>query len=215
MDNMVMNMNDMKDLKDVLEKVEKKIMAAGKIYGAMNFAFWLIAMLGYYVLAPITSYSIYFTIIYWPIAFATGIFFIIKITRMIAKVERNGSSRGFGAMIGISWGIGAALGWFLIPSLNLGVNTESSMAIGFLSFMSISIFGMWLSFIKYKIGAEEMIPAFSIPAIGIPMAMTIKIDAMAWSGFVVAISFSITILWYLYSAFKYMGVPNDEGHNQE
>ncbi len=212
---MVIRMNEVKDLKDVLEKVEKKIMAAGKIYGAMNFAFWLIAMLGYYVLAPFMSYSIFFTIIYWPIAFAVAIFFVVKITKMIAKVERESSSRGFGTMIGVSWVVGAAVGWFLVPSMNMGTNDMASMAMGFLSFISISIFGMWLSFMKYKIGAEEMLPAFLIPAIGIPIAMTMKTNAMTWAGFLVAIAFSITILWYLYSAFKYVGVPNDEGHNQE
>ena len=208
-------MNDVKDLKDVLEKVEKKIMAAGKIYGAMNFAFWLIAMLGYYVLAPFMSYSPIFTGIYWPLAFTVGIFFVVKITKMIAKVERESSSRGFGAMIGISWVVGAAVGWFFVPSMNVGANDMASMAMGFLSFISISIFGMWLSFIKYKISAEEMIPSFLIPAIGIPIAMIMKTDAMLWAGFLVAIAFSVTILWYLYSAFKYVGVPNDEGHNQE
>ena len=118
-------------------------------------------------------------------------------------------------MIGISWGIGAAVGWFLVPSMNMGANDMASMAMGFLSFVSISIFGMWLSFIKYKISAEEMLPSFLIPAIGIPIAMIMKTDAMTWAGFLVAIEFSITILWYLYSAFKYVGVPNDEGHNQE
>ncbi len=41
---------------------------------------------------------------------------------VLEKEERDNTSRGLGAMIGISWGIGTAVGWFMVPSKNKGTN---------------------------------------------------------------------------------------------
>ena len=208
-------MNEVQDLKNVLDKVEKKIIAASKIYGAMNFAFWLAAMLGYYILYPLFNGSIAFTVIYWPVAFGLAIFFSIKISRMIVNIERKSSSKGFGALLGISWSIGAVVGWVVVPSINLGVNSQSSLAMGFLVFITLSIFGMWLTFKMYKIEAMEILPSFLVPAFGIPFSAIMNEEAMAWAGFVVAIGFTLTILWYLYSAFKNIGGFHAEGSREE
>ena len=213
---MVMQMDDVNELKDILGKVERKMVAAGKIYGAMNFAFWLVAMLGYYILGSFVSYGLVFSIIYWPVAFGISVVFGIKISRLISKVEgKTGSSKGFGTCIGASWGAGAVIGWFAIPSMNLDVNSTVSLSLGFLSFIAISVFGMWLTFEFYKIKSREMLPSFLFPAIGIPVATMMKNNAMLWAGFLVAMGFSLTILWYTYSAFRTIGGLHAEENNKE
>ena len=58
------HVEEVRDLKDVLERVEGKLIAAGKMYGAMNFGAWLSVMLFYYVIIGMFRPSWQFNLIY-------------------------------------------------------------------------------------------------------------------------------------------------------
>ena len=202
-------MEDVRELKSVLERVEGRLIAAGKMYGAMNFGVWLAIMLLYYVMLGLFQPSWHFNIVYWPLGFAVAMVFTGTIWKRFKRLGRvtgreiESSTLG-GILIGLSWGLGFIIGWVLIPRLNPGVNFESTLATGFLTFIAFSVFAMWLVFAKFDPGEaeKEIVPAFLLPAIGIPHAMRMGPGAIMWAGFVVGLGFSLTVLWYLYSAFK-------------
>jgi len=200
-------MEDVAQLKNVLEKIEGKLIAARKMYVAMTFAFWLIIMLLYYVIFPYVKVSPLFTAIYWIVTMAIYFWIssiILKNYERLKNASSSSSSKHTGIFIAISWIIGSFIGWFLIPNLQVNVNCLALLASGFLSFISISLFGEWLWF-QYCCkhwNNIEMIPAFAIPGAGIPFALNMGNESMIWAGFIVALGFSITIFWYLYSAFK-------------
>ncbi|NJE76710.1 hypothetical protein [Thermococcus sp. ES12] len=200
-------MEDVKELKEVLERVEGRLIAAGKMYGAMSFGAWLSVMLLYYVIIGVFDLPWQFNIVYWPVAFMLAMGFTGRIWRRLQKLgmvtgkEVESSTTG-GILIAVSWITGIALGWGVIPRLNPGVNPEASLAVGFLSFITFSIFGMWLVFAKYSGVEREIIPSFLIPALGIALAAKMESGAMVWAGFLVALGFSLSVMLYIYSAFK-------------
>ncbi|WP_048148595.1 hypothetical protein [Palaeococcus ferrophilus] len=200
-------MEDVKELKDVLERVEGKLIAAGKMYGAMNFGAWLSVMLFYYLLMGLFNVSWKFSLIYWPIAFVVATSFTARVwmrVKRIGKVtgKELETSRTGAVLVALSWTAGIVIGWIVVPKMNLGVTSDASIAVGFLTFITLSIFGMWLVFAKYGGAEREMLPAFLLPAMGIPFARGMESGALLWASFLVALGFSITILWYIYSAFR-------------
>ncbi|BAD86014.1 hypothetical membrane protein, conserved [Thermococcus kodakarensis KOD1] len=197
-------MEDVKELKSVLEKVEGKLIAAGKMYAAMNFAGFLAVMTLFYVILRFFNGGPAFSIAYWTAATIVVITFTSKVWRRIVTISgiKRNSGKKIGLEIAGAWVIGAALGWVLIPSLNPGINEEAGLAVGFLSFISVSLLGQW-AVLKKCCGAEnEMVPAFLIPALAIPLAWGMGSGAMLWAGYVVSLGFATTILLYLHSAFK-------------
>lgn len=200
-------MEEVRELKDVLEKVEGKLIAAGKMYGAMNFGAWLCVMLFYYVLVGLFEIPWQFNFVYWPAGLFVATSFTGRAWRMFKRLgevtgEKVEVSKSGAALIIASWIAAVIIGWGIIPQLGLGVNGEASSAMGFLTFITLGVLGMWLIFAKYGGAEREMIPAFLLPAIGIPFARGMESGAMAWAGFLVALAFSMTIMWYIYSAFK-------------
>ncbi|ACS32528.1 hypothetical protein [Thermococcus gammatolerans] len=202
-------MEEVSELKSVLERVEGRLIAAGKMYGAMNFAVWLAIMLLYYVMLGIFDISWQFNLIYWPLGFAVAMVFTGRIWKRLKRLGRvTGreieSSPLAGILIGLSWATGIVLGWVIVPDLNPGITEEASLATGFLTFIAFSVFAMWLVMAGFspKNGEREIIPAFLIPALGILRSTGMAEGAIAWAGFVVGLGFSLTVLWYLYSAFK-------------
>ncbi|AEO14021.1 hypothetical protein [Thermococcus sp. AM4] len=202
-------MEDVRELKSVLERVEGRLIAAGKLYGAMNFAVWLAIMLLYYVMLGLFQPDWRFNFLYWPLGFAVAMAFTGRIWGRLKRLGRvTGreieSSPLAGILIGLSWATGIVLGWIIVPGLNPGVTEEASLATGFLTFIAFSVFAMWLVMAGFnpKNGEREIIPAFLIPALGIPRSTGMAEGAIVWAGFVVAAGFSLTILWYLYSAFR-------------
>ncbi|WP_258083438.1 hypothetical protein [Thermococcus thermotolerans] len=200
-------MEEVRELKDVLERVEGRLIAAGKMYGAMNFGAWLSVMLFYYVIIGVFRPPWQFNLIYWPLAFIVAMSFTGRVWKRLQRLgrvtgrEAEVSGKG-GILITLAWITGIVLGWGVIPGMNVGVNAEASMAVGFLSFIAFSVFTMWLVFAKYGGIEREIIPAFLIPAIGIPIARGLETGAMAWAGFIVSLGFSLTVVAYIYSAFR-------------
>ncbi|NJF25131.1 hypothetical protein E3E29_05590 [Thermococcus sp. Bubb.Bath] len=197
-------MEEVKELKSVLEKVEGKLIAAGKMYAAMNFAGFLAVMTLFYVILRFFNGGSAFSIAYWTTATVIVIALTSKVWRRIAAISgiRRDSGKKIGWEIAGAWITGAILGWILLPSLNPGINEEASLAVGFLSFISASLLGQWI-ILKSCCGAEnEMVPAFLIPALAIPLAWRMESGAMVWAGFVVSLGFATTILLYLHSAFR-------------
>ena len=200
-------MEDVKELKDVLERVEGKLIAAGKMYGAMSFGAWLSVMLFYYVLMGLFGLSWRFSLIYWPVAFVAAMTFTGRVWERLKRLGKvtgreMKTSRTGAILVALSWTAGITLGWVIVPGMNLGVTPDASLAVGFLTFIAVSIFGMWLVFARYGEAEREIVPAFLLPALGIPLARGMESGAMLWVSFLVALGFSITILWYLYSAFR-------------
>ena len=200
-------MEEVRELKDVLERVEGRLIAAGKMYGAMNFGAWLSVMLFYYTIIGVFKPSWQFNLVYWPVAFIAAMGFTGKVWRRLQRLgrvtgrEAEVSTTG-GILIILAWITGIVLGWGVIPGMHLGVNAEASMAVGFLSFIAFSVFAMWLVFAKYGGIEREIVPAFLIPAMGVPVARGMESGAMAWAGFLVGLGFSLAVLLYIYSAFK-------------
>ncbi len=200
-------MEEVRELKDVLERVEGRLIAAGKMYGAMNFGAWLSVMLFYYTIIGVFKPSWQFNLVYWPVAFIAAMGFTGKVWRRLQRLgrvtgrEAEVSTTG-GILITLAWITGIVLGWGVIPGMHLGVNAEASMAVGFLSFIAFSVFAMWLVFAKYGGIEREIVPAFLIPAMGVPVARGMESGAMAWAGFLVGLGFSLAVLLYIYSAFK-------------
>ncbi len=205
MGNMVMNMNEVKDLKDVLNRIEEKLIAAGKMYSALNFAVWEAIMVLYYILEGLFDLHGWETAIYWIVGFSIAMYFTIVVGKRLSNLEENRNDKNgkkCGIFIGISWGIGAFLGFGIVPAMNLGVNMEASFSMGLLSFIAISVFGMWLTYGYYGCSARETIPSFIIPAIGVPVVMGIKTGSVIIGVFFIAFGFTLTIIWYLYNAFR-------------
>ncbi|WP_297070307.1 hypothetical protein [Thermococcus sp.] len=203
-----MKMEDVRELKDVLERVEERIIAAGKVYSAMNFAFWLTVMMVYYVLEGVVNMRGKASAVYWGGAILLGIPLTIRIWRRLERLcaafhpGARRAGRGIATQIALAWILGSVIGFFIIPSMaSVGVSPDARFATGLLSFISIAILSQWLLTTAGR-GEFEMIPAFLLPALAIPVVWHMESGAIIWAGFVIATGFSVTILWYLYSAFK-------------
>ena len=200
-------MEEVKELKDVLERVEGKLIAAGKMYGAMNFGVWLSVMLLYYVIMGIFNFPWRFSLVYWPVAFVVAMTFTGRVWQRLKRLGRVTGreaelSASGGILIALSWVTGMVVGWLIVPRMNLGVNVDANIAMGFLSFIALSVFAMWLVFAKYGEIEREIVPAFLLPALGIPIAGRMEAGAMLWAGILVGLGFSLTVLLYIYSAFR-------------
>ncbi len=196
-------MEEVRELKEALERVEGKIIAAANVYGAMNFAFWLVAMSLFFVIIGLAGAGPGVSVAYWGTAIILGIYVSIKLWERIERLAGpQGGSRVGALMIGLSWAVGSIIGWWVIPSMtNIGVNAGARLAVGFLTFIGVSLLGQWLVMGGGK-GHYEMIPSFLFPLLVIPVAVNMEKGAMVWAGFVVAFSYGLTVLLYLYSAFK-------------
>jgi hypothetical protein len=202
-------MEDVGELKDVLERIEAKLIAAGKIYSAIQFQIWLIAMVLYYlIIFPLSVVPWQLTAAYWILALIAFAYFSSKIWKRLINLFRSHgkdarSSPAFGMGISLSWICGSIVGWMLIPKTLSDLQIHQSLAIGFLSFISISVFGMFLTFLYIaKSFEKEMIPAFLIPAVAIPAIQSISGGHMVYAGFSIAFAFSLTVIAYLFSAFR-------------
>jgi len=202
-------MEDVRELKSVLERVEGRLIAAGKLYGAINFALWLSVMTVFYVLNGIGKMSGWTSPLYWGIAVLIAVPLTVKIWNRLKKLyltfcshmDEMGSKRAV-VLMGLAWAIGSIIGWVLIPSTSgIGVNAGARLGVGFLSFIGFSLLGQWLVMTHGR-GEYEMVPSFTLPFLAIPVAWHMESGAIVWAGFVVAAGFSLTILWYLYSAFR-------------
>ncbi|WP_297519665.1 hypothetical protein [Thermococcus sp.] len=196
-------MEEAKELKSVLERVEGKLIAAGKIYGAMNFAIWLVVMSLFFVLFGVFNINILISVAYWGVAMLIGVYASVKLWERIKRLGGTPKGGRAGALgIGLSWAIGSLIGWWVIPSITeIGVSEDSRLAVGFLAFIGLSLLGQWLVMTRGK-SEYEMVPSFLIPFLTIPVVIGMKNWAMTWAGFVVAFSYGLTVLLYLYSAFK-------------
>ncbi|AIU69341.1 hypothetical protein TEU_02715 [Thermococcus eurythermalis] len=202
-------MEEIDELKNVLERVEGKLIAAGKMYGAMNFGIWLAAMAVFYTLYGVFDMSGWASALYWAGAIMVVVPLTARIWRRLEGLysavypdakERGDKKAAF--LIGLPWAIGSIVGWGLIPSLEwVGVSTDARLGVGFLSFIAISIFGMWLLMTRGR-GEREMMPSFVLPLLAIPVVWRMETGAVVWAGFVVTAGYSFTVLWYLHSAFK-------------
>jgi len=199
---------EVRELKSVLERVESRLIAAGKLYGAMNFALWLFVMAVFYVMNGIVSMPRWASLLYWVAAILIAVPLTVRIWNRLKRlysqfypsIENEGRKTAF--LIGLSWAAGSILGWAVVPSVDwVGVNAGARLGVGFLSFIGVSILGQWLSITRGR-GEREMVPSFAFPLLAIPVAWRMESGAMVWAGFVVAAGYSLTILWYLYSAFR-------------
>jgi hypothetical protein len=205
------------ELKEALERIEEKLISAEKVYSAMQFQIWLVAMILYYlIISPFRYVPWQLTATYWILAFIVFAYFSSRILkRLINLLGSYGkdmkSSPAFGMGIALSWTCGLVIGWVLVPKAISGVmELHQSIAVGFLSFISISVFGMFVTFLYFAKSFErEMIPAFLIPALTIPTIGSIQVPtigniptSVVYAGLSVGLAFSLTVLAYLISAFR-------------
>jgi len=202
-------MEDIRELREVLRRVEGKLIAAGKIYGAMNFALWLSVMAVFYVINGVTRVGGMTSLLYWGVAILIAMPLTVKIWSRLKRLYSTfypsideGETRKIAVLIGLSWAVGSIVGWVVIPAIGwVGVSADARLGVGFLSFIGISVLGQWLVMTRGR-GEHEMIPSFTLPLLSIPIAWYMKTGTITWTGFVVVAGFSLTILWYLYSAFR-------------
>ncbi len=198
-------MEEVPNLRKVLDRVENKLIASGKVYVAMSFVFWMIIMLLYFLIFPNVKLPLWTTAVYWAAGILIYLWFSSIIFRYYRRLRAPLNRKVFrrtGIFIGLSWAIGGFVGMGIIPDLSVGINSITMFSIGYLSFISISVFGEWLTFRGSDL---EMIPAIVIPIVGIPLALYLSssgTNPFFWAVLVVSLAFSSTILSYLYSAFK-------------
>jgi len=206
-------MEEVKNLKNVLERIEEKLIAAGKIYAAMHFQVWAVIMAGYYItIGPLKAVPWQLTITYWVLASAAFTYFTRIIWKRLVKLHLSAGRKimggsAFGWAMVLSWISGTILGWFIVPRHLSGTfEPWVALGIGYLTFISWSVFGMFLSIWHFEKSLEkEMIPAFLIPALIIPLIPRVADVAMIYAGFAVAFAFGLTVLAYIYSAFRTLG----------
>jgi len=204
-------MEDVAQLKNVLDRIEAKLIAASKIYIALQFQLWIVIMALYYVLISMMSYVPWqFVAAYWSVGFILfmyGSSLIWKrLANLVSSAGRKMKSGALGMGIGASWGIGALIGWFLVPYLLTPIYPSIATGIGYLVFIGTSVLGMFLAQMHFTSRADkEMIPAFLIPYLGIAGIGVANMHPMVYGGFVVAFGFSATVVLYLYSAFRTLG----------
>jgi len=192
-------MEEVRELKSVLERVEGKLIVAEKTYAALNFAVWLTIMVGYYILMGVFGYGALQSITYWLIAASMAVYITGKVwDRYIAiYTAKEDGGKKVGLMILASWVIGSIIGWGIIPRTDIAVNVDARIAVGLLSFIGLSLLGQTLA-----LKDREAIPSFLIPLLAVPVAWNMETGATVWAGFVIAAGFGLTIVLYLYSAFR-------------
>lgn len=199
-------MSDVNELKKVLSDLEKKLISVEKIFAAFPFALWMAIMLFYSNVAGVLQVPWEFNMVYWAAAVIIAVFFMTKCWEKVAQLSRVMnknvvlSKTKVLMLTGLPWIIGAIIGWGFIPMIHLSANPEVNIALGLISFIVISVFGMFLALAKYTV-QKEMIPAFIIPPISIPLVLGAT-NAMEVACSSIALGYTLTILWYLYSAFK-------------
>ena len=124
-----------------------------------------------------------------------------RLEALLRSQEKREKAGGW-PLVFLSWIVGAIIGWGIVPKLNLGIPEEASVAAGFLTFIFLGVFGMWLVYIRAGIVDKAMIPAYLLPALGIPIVLGMEKVAIVWAGFLVATGYALTSLLYLYFAFK-------------
>ncbi|WP_297476705.1 hypothetical protein [Thermococcus sp.] len=204
-----MQMEEVRELREALERVEGKLIAAEKVYAAMNFALWLSVMSIFYVIAGIGRVQGWLSPVYWGAAILIGVLLTIKMWNQLKKLYSTfypeiakRDSKKMILLIGLSWAAGSIIGWDVVPSIDwVGINADARLGVGFLSFIGLSLLGQWIAMSRGK-GEYEMTPSFLFPFLAIPIAWNMGTGAILWAGFAVTAGFSLTILLYLYSAFK-------------
>ncbi|NJE61801.1 hypothetical protein [Thermococcus sp. 21S7] len=193
-------MEDMKELKSVLERVEGKLIAAGSIYAAMNFVYWLLAMSLFYVVSGAVELPGTLAALYWGAAILAGFWVTGTVFKRLADLYAA-SGKGTGGFplwkIAVPWGVGSVVGWWAVPAA-LDASPDVRFAVGLLSFIAVSLLGQWALVTRDM----ESMPSFLVPLMAVPLAFTMKAGASSWAGFAVATGFSLTVLLYLHSAFR-------------
>lgn len=172
----------------------------------MNFAVWLAIILPYYDTLALLDIPWQFNLVYWPIAFIVAITFAGRVGKRFVEIAKATgrkveSSKREGMLIALSWILRIVIGGVILQT-SIAVNAEAKLAVGSLSFITLSILGMFLVIAKFSGTGKEIIPAFLIPGIHIPVVWNMENGAMILAGFVVALGFAVTILLYIHNAFK-------------
>ena len=205
-------MEDIAHLREVLDRIENKLLAASKIYSALQFQLWVVIMTLYYIMTSfMKDVPWQFTAIYWTVGFVIFIYCSSIIWKKLQNLHDTAGKgmknpAAFGWSIAASWIVGSIVGWALVPNLLKPVYPELAVGIGYLVFIGLSVLGMFLAFLHFEKRVErEMLSAFLIPLAGIAGISTMYVHPMVYAGFVVALGFSITVVLYIYAAFKTLG----------
>lgn len=205
-------MEDVAHLREVLDRIEAKLIAASKIYTALQFQLWIVIMTLYYIsISFMKEIPWQFTAIYWIVGFIIFIYFSSLIWKRLGTLRNSAgkkmkNSASFGWSIASSWIAGSIIGWTVVPYFLQGMDPDMVAGIAYLVFIGLSVLGMFLTFLYFQRRVEwEMIPAFVIPLLGIFGIGIMHVHPMTYGGFLVALGFSITVVLYIYMAFKTLG----------
>ncbi len=192
----------MEELKDVLKRVSGKILAVEKICIAMNFQIWTVIMAGYYVLiAPLDRVPLWLTIAYWSFGAVVFAYASKSLWRKVSMLISEGGSGKVNFGIFLSWVIAALFGWFFVPSM-IGGYFLQRLAVGLLSFISTAVIGMIATIYFWAKKLEvEMVPAFLIPALAIPLVYLSK-NPMDFAGMTIVLGYGTIVILYTIRAFK-------------
>jgi len=194
----------MENMENVLEKIERKIISSGNVYGAMNYSVWTIILAAYLIVnTALYLYSkdtvggwIYG--VFWGIAFAIVIYINAIVWKKAEHLRMSGKSGGYGhiAMF-VGWIVGGIL-WFTLPLI---INDPWIYVVGFLIFISCGNAGIAVGVRDYRPSMPIITSLISIPLL--PRGA----GYFAWSMAVefVLIGYVISALLYMWGAFTLVG----------
>ncbi|BAA30160.1 hypothetical protein [Pyrococcus horikoshii] len=166
-------MEEVRELKEVLDKVEKKLVAAFYIYTALIYSAWLATMGGYLLMMLLAPKYIGF---YWII----GITLIILVTVKVYKTYLKGEA-GEGK-VGYAWLIGWIIGGILFGILGDARGLASMIVVGHI--------GMYVSFREISM----LIPVLAI--------VTFANPSWEFATALIILTYSLVALINLYKAFR-------------
>ncbi len=185
-------------MKDVLERVERKLIIMGDVYGAINYLGWTI-VLGVYMLLYVLIYAYEIKVNYgiiMGIFWSLGMAFIIYLNAVVWKKIKQLRLESARIKVREFWGwvVGLVL-WFLIPMV---IHEDWSLALGFLLFIIGGNLGLALSFKDYRSTPPVITSLLAIPLVtGVSFDFTWAIAVLFAN-----VGYAISAMLYLLSSFS-------------
>ncbi len=194
----------MESMENVLEKIERKIISSGNVYGAMNYTVWTIILAAYlivntalYIYAE-NSVGGWIYGVFWSVALAIVIYINAIVWKKAEHLRMSGKGGKYRHIVmSAGWIIGGLL-WFTLPLI---LSDPWIYVVGFLIFIICGNAGIALGVRDYRASMPIVTSLISIPL------LPRNAGYFAWSMAVefVLIGYVISALLYMWGAFTLIG----------